>query len=166
MAGVKITDRDNGFRALVAKTKNVRPVTIRVGVNGNPHHDAGGFATLHGAAPHTPAAPIANDELGAIHEFGLGNNPERSFLRAWLDDEKLWLPELEKELDAADPRVPLAWAKRFGAFAVESVRARMRRGILPELKVDTILRKMNGDTPLIETEQLMKAVEFDVKEGK
>jgi hypothetical protein len=168
MGGVKITDRDAGYRNLVAQSKKVKPTTIRIGVNDGEHHDAGGLKTaVAGRLPKTKK-PMKNDELGAIHEFGLGDNPQRSFLRAWLDDESLWLPKLERELEGlmtSEGDDAGTSMKRFATFAVGSVRDRMRRGIAPALKPSTVARKLNGSTPLIETEQLIKAIEFEIKEG-
>jgi hypothetical protein len=154
MGGVKITDTDHGYRALQEASKRLAAIeTFKIGVNDSPH----------------PNSDLTNDELGAIHEFGLGNNPERSFLRAWLDDEKLWMPELEKEMWAALGGDPLghstAWAKRFGAFCVKSIQDRIRRHIPPPLLASTLNRKQGDDTPLIDTGTLINAIEVELKEG-
>lgn len=148
MGGVKVTDRDNGYRELQQTVRKWRKKTIRVGVNSAPH--AGGNLT--------------NEELGAIHEFGLGHMPERSFLRAWVDQQsKEWMSWLRKGV-LASLLSNRQWASNFGKYAVREVQARIRNGIPPELDEATVKRKLGRNpTPLINTEQLINAVEYEVE---
>ena len=141
-----ITDRDNGYRQLLTNVRKLRGSTIRVGVNEEPHADSG----------------LTNAELGAIHEFGLGKVPERSFLRAWVDQNQTgWMRWLKEHIYRALLGRE-AWEENFGKYAVDGIRARMRLGIMPPLAPATIARKENGNTPLIETEQLINAIEYEV----
>jgi hypothetical protein len=149
MAGAKVTDTDTGWRALREAAERLKNVeTFSIGVNTNEHRGSKG---------------LTNEQVGAFHEFGLGKNPERSFLRAWLDDEKPWLPQLETEMDRelTGPG-DLDWARRFGAWCVKSIQDRMRRGIDPPLSAATEKSGRSG-VPLIDTEQLINAIEVEVK---
>lgn len=124
----------------------------------------------HRPAPGRKDPGLTNAQLGAIHEFGLGNVPERSFLRAWLDDENNWLPELERRLDAAIAAAERGenvdnWLEGFAQFCVKSIQERMRAGIEPPLLASTLNRKVGGDTPLIDTEQLINAIAYELSKN-
>jgi hypothetical protein len=144
---VKITDRDHGFRQLMINARKMsRTQYVRVGVSDTPHDGS-------------PGMSIA--AIGAIHEFGIGV-PQRSFLRGWVDEnQKGWVAKLRETVYRALTGRE-AWMKNFGEYAVEGVRARMRLGIGPPLLEATVKRKQNGSTPLIESEQLINGVEYDV----
>ena len=138
-------DEDRGFKHLMVNLKRAR-TEVRIGVSDAPHEGSGGMTIA---------------QIGALHEFGQGHNPERSFLRAWADsDEPSWLGRLKETLFRAllgDGR----WVDDFGKYAVEGVRARIRLGIPPPLKHATVKRKKNGSTPLIESEQLLKGIVYE-----
>jgi hypothetical protein len=147
---MRISDRDNGYARLMVNVRKLsRGRTINVGVTDSPHAGSG----------------LPTSTIGAIHEFGLGHVPQRSFLRGWVDEnEQGWFASLKERVYRAllgDG----AYADGFGQYAVDGVRARMRLGIGPALLEATIKRKQNGTTPLIETEQLINGIEYDVAEG-
>lgn len=148
---VRIIDRDNGYRRLLMNVRKWRKKTISVGVNDNPHEGSN----------------LTNSALGAIHELGLGNNEPRSFLRAWIDqDQKDWMSWLRTGV-LAELLKNRQWASNFGKYAVKSIQERIRRGIPPELKPATVKakeRKGQPATPLIATEQLIDAVEYEVEQ--
>ena len=149
MAGVTIHDRDNGYRELTQNVRKWRGKTIKVGVNDSPHLGRGG---------------LTNAQLGAIHEFGLGHVPQRSFLRAWVDQNQgEWMSWLRRGILASllDNR---QWASNFGKYAVREIQARIRAGIAPALQDSTIRRKASGnETPLMDSEQLFNAIEYEVE---
>ena len=148
--GVKITDKDNGYRQVLTNVRSLRGTVVRVGVNEEMH-----------VARNGNASGLTNAALGAIHEFGLGHVPQRSFIRAWIDENQRgvmrWLKEhLYRALMGRE-----AWADNFGKYVVEGIRARINLGIPPPLEDETVRRKGHA-TPLIESEQLVKAIEYDV----
>ena len=157
MVGVKSTDSDpRASRALHALAA-IGDRGLSIGVN-DAHHVP---------APGRTDPGLTNAQIGAIHEFGLGNNPERSFLRAWLDDESNWMPELERRIGAAVDAAESGlntdkWLEDFAAFCVKSIQDRMRAGIAPPILASTLNRKQGGDAPLIDTEQLLNAIEAHV----
>ncbi len=74
--GVRIIDRDKGYKALLRRVRRARGKAVKVGIlsgSGN----AGGVNTL---------------DVASIHEFGLGP-PERSFIRAWVDADEAKLED-------------------------------------------------------------------------
>jgi hypothetical protein len=151
MIGAKVTDKDNGYRELTQNVRKWRNKTIRIGVNDDVHAGRSG---------------LTNAQLGAIHEFGLGKVPERSFLRAWVDQQQgEWMAWLRNGV-LASLLSNRQWASNFGKYAVKQVQARIRAGIAPALDNETIKRKpSHNSTPLMDTEQLFNAIEYDVDGG-
>lgn len=150
--GVKISDQDHGYKRLTVQLKAfAQGATVAVGVNSDRHE----------------GSELANDELGAIHEFGLGNAPRRSFLRAWVDEQgNVVRAKLRALLMAAiygsfDKGEAL---NRFGRYCTEGIRERIIQHIPPPLEDKTVQRKGGYDVPLIETAQLFNAVVYEVRE--
>lgn len=145
--GFVVHDIDHGYRQLLVNVRKMGRSHVRVGVNEEQHAGRGG---------------LTNAQLGAIHEFGLGV-PQRSFLRAWVDEnQRGWLAAM-KQLALRALYGREAWENRFGQYAVDGIKARMRAGIAPELQAATIARKASGNpTPLLDTEQLINAIEYEV----
>jgi hypothetical protein len=151
MAGVQIIDRDHGYKEFTRRLRRLG-ADVRVGVSSTPHDPDG-----------TPC-----DEIAAAHEFGLGV-PQRSFLRAWADDDA-YVSSLNGVLDRAleeyiheRKSLPEALAT-VGKWMVESIRARMRGGLSPSLDQRTVERKRaEGETltPLIATGQLENAITYE-----
>lgn len=147
---LSVVDRDNGYSRLLTNVRRFRKTTVRVGVTDAPHEG-------------TPGMSVA--DIGAIHELGLGNAPPRSFLRAWVDANErgimAWLRTqvLGALLGSGD------WADAFGRHAVAGVRQRIIEHIPPPLEDETVRRKHGEDTPLVDTQQLLNGIIYDVKEG-
>lgn len=142
---VKVTkiDKDFGYDEIKRYTSRTRRTTLQVGVLQGEHDKA--------------EMPVA--ELAAIHEYGLGNNPERSFLRATLQEQ-------QSVYDALFNRSTKdSIAKRYTAIgkqAVADIREKIDRHIPPPLAESTIAQK-GHDHPLIDTEQLYNSLTFTVK---
>jgi len=105
-------------------------------------------------------------DIGAIHEFGLGHAPERSFIRATFDDKRAALLEtlrkgykqIVKGKLTPDTVVGLA-----GAQYVAEVQKRIVAGIAPPNTPQTIKRK-GSSTPLVDTGVLKSAITFRASE--
>lgn len=97
-------------------------------------------------------------EIAEINEFGLGV-PQRSFVRAWFDENLDKFPkairaELEAALKAGKPK------QAFKSLAVTiqaSIQQRISNGIEPENADSTILQK-GSSTPLIDEGILRSAI--------
>jgi len=149
---VKIKDTDKGYRRTVAEMRAFNGQTLSVGV--------------HESKPHS-GGPLTTAELFAIHEFGLGNVPERSMLRAWVDGNKR---SINREISKAAQRI-LKTANqgkaskrelnRLGLAFVASIQGRIAASIPPPLAPATIKRK-GSSVPLIDTGQLRQSITHKV----
>jgi hypothetical protein len=154
MGGVTITDTDHGYARLRDGIKSARGA-VRVGVDDRPHAPSG----------------IPTDELAKIHEFGLGAQPERSFLRGWIDENQNNIRQALRywNLEALKGRITFKEARaKFAAFCVHGIQARIRRGIAPPLFIDTFNRKKgpHPEIPLIDSEQLYNAIVAELDEDR
>ena len=82
---VTIKDTDKGFDALFRRLKEAtKDRSVKVGIlEGTGGSTASGMSVL---------------EVATIHEFGLGNHPERSFIRAFADQDKNKILGKERKL--------------------------------------------------------------------
>lgn len=156
---VQISDQDRGYADVVRRIRQLRAPRswIKTGVSD---------------APHTPSG-MPTDEIGAIHEFGLGR-PQRSFLRAWADDKTRMnaLSNIVERVltDFIMGHTTLADAlKGIGAWTVANVRQRMRLGLTPPLDRKTVDRKVRDGAalpgyPLLDTLQLEEAITYETSQ--
>jgi hypothetical protein len=100
-------------------------------------------------------------EVAIVHEFGGGHVPQRSFIRATIDQKRA---EIQAEqvkaaravlLGKVTPEVAL---QRLGAFVVGLMQARIVAGIAPPLAASTLRKKKGKATPLILTGQLRSGI--------
>lgn len=154
-----------GLEKLI-RSLSVSPPTIRVGVLGQKTSRVP--AEVEGKEATPPA--LTNAEIGAFHEYGEGNNPERSFLRVPI------AKRLDKALEKAGAfdkdaiaRVMAegdltAYAEKIGVVASEISVEAFATGGYGEWPPSNMDRKTNAQT-LVETGQLRNSITFDVKKG-
>lgn len=151
---VRIIDRDKGWKALLKRTKKLdRRRGVTVGVHSG-----------EGAAPSGDSALSVLD-VATIHEFGLGNNPERSFVRAYADEHSDEVKAKEKELIAGavkGKRTAEDVLELLGLWIVGKMQERIRGGIAPPNDPVTEDRK-GSTTPLIDTGQLVSSITHKVE---
>lgn len=130
-------------------------------VNGQGFYDrvSVGIHEQEGSDEHEKSEGVSIVEIGSINEFGQGV-PERSFIRAWFDENRSVLPEalrleLEASLRAGEPATVAL--DRFAVTAEGSIQKRISGGIEPENAASTIARK-GSSKPLIDTEDLRSAI--------
>jgi hypothetical protein len=103
-------------------------------------------------------------EIATIHEFGLGHNPERSFIRAWFDEKKdeneLLIKKIAEQY-LAGKITREQGLDLLGVRFVASVQKRIRDRIEPPLAKSTEDRK-GSSVPLIDTGQLRSSITFKV----
>lgn len=152
---VIVKDRDLGWRKLARMVRSPLQMGVEVGVRGED-------AQREGGGP-------SNVEIAEFHEFGLGNNPERSFIRATIDNNVLVYRLLVKGLAKKVYRLKMTERDALtilGMKVKSDIQKRIREGIAPELKPATKARKGGKkDTPLIDTAQLIRAITFHVVRG-
>lgn len=147
----KVVDRDKGWNRIksrAARDSGARPI-VKVGLR-----DAGPGGDAHGEGGLTVA------ELGSIHEFGLGDQPERSFIRATFDTKQKDYERLTQRLAAlyVDGKVTQRKAlELLGDKARADIINTMNAGIEPPSLVDgRVIR-------LIESGQLKGSIDFEIE---
>jgi len=147
---IKIVDRRVKYdRFMKAIAAGVREASVKVGVDNRPH----------------PTAKMPTDDLGAIHEFGLGV-PQRSFLRPWIDMNEsaivAYMTRGVNDIIAGRETSFLAIMRRIGDYAVKGILGRIRAGILPELAIRTV-KKKGHYLPLVDTHAMTDAIVYEVE---
>jgi len=148
----EIRDRDRGWKKLgrMLKKQSFRRPHVNVGVLG-PEATA---AHAHGE--------LTVVEVASFHEFGRGNNPERSFIRATVDGNSSKYVQLVRKL-AADVVAGRITEKRalevIGQRVESDIKTRIEDGIPPPLAEVTIARK-GSSKQLIDTSQMKNSVTY------
>jgi hypothetical protein len=105
-------------------------------------------------------------EIGEIHEFGLGNNPERSWLRAYVDENASNIQAKIKRVAEAmvkQDMTPEAGLNLLGLSVVGGIKKRIQAAIAPPLAASTLRKKgPNKTTPLINTAQFIGSISHQV----
>ena len=149
-----LKDTDKGFRKLVTKLKGIGAgKVLTVGIHAGEGESPDGKATLL--------------EVATIHEYGLGHNPQRSFIRAWADDHE---SENRKALRSVGIEVLKGTYTidvglgRLGALFQGQIQARISSNIPPPLAPATIARK-GSSVALIRYGTLRAAITWKVEDA-
>lgn len=143
-------DTDNGYQRL-QDAINALPGKIELGLLGD------------AAARQHPNSKLTVAALGAVHEYGLGGMPERSFIRAFVDQDEFPKMAVQFAREAAAGSFSVAaFRQKFGEWCVQGMQARMDAGINPPLYPETINRKsrVGPPVPLEDTKTLRNALSF------
>lgn len=141
----KVKDTDHGFKKIIEGLKG--PLAVSVGIQG----DAGSDLVM----------------IGAVQEFGSadGHIPERSFLRATIDQERdALLGKFENLLRAAahGKQTTEQAIDKFGLLVVSAVRRRIRGrqtvGPMPQENAASTIARKGSSTPLIDTGRLVQSI--------
>lgn len=153
MAG-RVTDKDLGEKALLARLADAaKGVTLTVGV----HEE-------QGAEPAESGGGITVGEVATINEYGLGV-PERSFIRAWADENADTHQDFLRRagVEIVKGRLTATQAlDQVGLKMVGEVQTRMAGGIPPPNAPSTIAKK-GSSTPLEDTGQLRSSITHKVE---
>jgi hypothetical protein len=148
----QIIDRDRGWAKLRKRLKQRK--VVDVGVRGDHKNDRTGTGPT-------------NLDLATIHELGLGNNPERSFIRASVDDKEADIQRLQKRLAIAVYTLKMTPKKALELLG-QKVAAWMKLYITsgkvkPGLDPKTVAaRKHGGSKPLWDTKQMGGSITYEV----
>lgn len=153
----RIRDIDHGFAAMRKRlAEAAKGAGVSVGVHAN-----------EGDAQHKEPAgekPVTVLDVAIWNEFGLGV-PERSFLRAWVDEnDSLNREKLRRAVQLViRGEMTLERALELvGLSMVGGIQKEIARGIPPENAAETVKRK-SSSTPLIDTGQLRQSITYLVK---
>ncbi len=156
---VKIRDTDRGASYLIKKAAEMANRTrFSVGVPEGAGSYPGGSAVV---------------TVAAAHEFGLGNVPQRSFIRGWYDGHgnsyfgHALTNMAQRSLLGRESFDNLLAA--FGARCVTEIQVRMDASIPPPLQDATVRRKFSHGSPtpeiaLEDTGRLRAAIRFKVEQ--
>jgi hypothetical protein len=149
----KLTDLDKGWKRLMREVR-VSGAHVLVGVT-----------SAKGSEEHEGATKLSVASVGAVHEFGLGNAPERSFVRAAIDENESTIQRRTKQLAKAiilGRHTQKSALEVLGVWLKGVMVKRINAGIEPELKEATVKRK-GSSKPLVDTGQLKGSIDFEVK---
>ncbi len=142
----RVIDEDLGLEAILRRIADMDGWSVSVGV--------------HEQEDSRSDIGVTNANLAAIHEFGAGNVPERSFLRSAFDANlESYVDGLaEGAADVIDGTLsPQKAVGRVGEKSVADAVDGIRAGIPPPLAPSTVARK--GSTKqLIDTGQLVQSI--------
>lgn len=152
MAGkFKVTSKDNGHDALIRRIGDMKKGAVDVGI----------FADS-GAKDDSPDLTVL--EVAIFNEFGLGV-PERSFLRAYVDENEKKIKEYIKkfsEMIVAGKITKEQALEQLGLKIVGEIQQRISKGIDPPNAPSTIAKKGSA-TPLVNLGQLRSSVTHKVR---
>jgi len=174
VSGVKVTD--HGAKDLLARARELaQGLTVRVGILDDKAKDVterkprGAQSKKRRvrdkAAAKASRRTLSLLEVAVIHEFGAGTIPQRSFIRATIDEKKA---DIEAELaklarGVVGGQIEAHQAlELLGAKVAGWCQSRIADGIAPTLKAATIKRK-GSSKPLINTGQLRSAITWRVE---
>lgn len=153
MTRLVVRDSDPRFAKVRGSLRS--SVAVLVGIQGEK------AAEKHAAPEGEEQEPLSVAEIADAHEFGLGV-PERSWLRAWVDENQAMIRNdlrraamrmIEGKLTAQQA------ADLLGTKYVAAIQTRIANGIAPANAPATIAKK-GSSTPLIDTGQMRSAITY------
>ena len=151
----RIRDNDHGYKELVKRVFAFGAPKITVGV----HAKEG--AEAHEGGP----AGVTLADVATWNEFGAGTTPERSFIRAWFDENQPRIKEAIRRLltQVIEGKISEDIAlERLGLWMQGEIQKKIAAGIPPPNAARTIEKK-GSDKPLVNTGQLRAGITFEVE---
>lgn len=115
--------------------------------------------------PRSSNGARGNALIGMVHEFGLGNNPERSWLRSTMTEQSSKYAKLIAETIPESIKNGMSAHdaySRLGTLAVNDVKLKLASGEFVALKQATIDRK-GSSKPLIDTGNLRQSINYEIR---
>jgi hypothetical protein len=141
-------------QTLADVVKRIQDSAVTVGI----HSDTG---------MHDDAEGMTVAQIGAIHEFGDGNSPERSFLRSTLGKKRAkYISDIGKIANSAiqgkrDARDGMGL---LGRQAEGDIKLTIRDMKEPANRPSTIRQKKGVDNPLIDTGQMLNSIRWQYED--
>ena len=161
--GVEVHDDRSKLDAILKEIAALARATVTVGV--------------HQEEAKRDAGEFTNPQIGAVHEFGSGHIPERSFLRSTVDGggPMAFAEQVSAKVARGQMSAGKA-AEQIGVVTVGQVKQTIAHKIPPPLSPDTIAKRQEkgahgggllslGDatTPLIDSGQLVQSIQYKVE---
>jgi hypothetical protein len=108
--------------------------------------------------------PLTILQVATVHEYGLGNCPERSFIRSWADEKQSEHIDTLRKIAVAVAKGTFSaqtGLERAGNLFVAEVQAKISSNIAPPLKKATSDRK-HSTVALVDTGQMKASIRFKV----
>lgn len=154
----QVQDVDKGYQKLVERVfaAALRKPVVTIGIHAS-----------EGSASHGDAigAALTVLQIGIFNEFGTASIPERSFIRAWFDENEA---SIRKDLTILmrtvieGKRASDQVLEILGQRAVGQIQERIASGIAPANAPSTVAKK-GSSTPLIDTGVLRSSITYQVK---
>lgn len=161
---VEVQDNRAKLNAILREVHKLARATVTIGVHGD-------------NAQRNDDSEFTNPQIGAVHEFGSGRIPERSFLRSTVDSGKPM--DFAEQVSAKVARGQMTAdraAQQIGVVTVGEVKQTIAAKIPPPLSEQTIKRRLekgahggglaslgNSTTPLVDTGQLVQSIQYRVE---
>lgn len=152
-----VTDRDNGYKALMQRVESLQKDSWKISVG---VHEAEGKTRHDGTVDEN----LTVIDVATFHEFGLGNNPRRSFIGDYFDQNEAQIQAWTSKAiqDFLQGKITREQAlNKVGSLIVGGIQKRMAAGIQPDLKPATVARK-GSTVPLIDTGQLRTSITYKI----
>lgn len=145
-----IREKDHGAAKLVWNMK--KRIHFRVGLVGP------------AAAAKHPKAKMTIAELGVIHEFGTSHIPQRSFIRAAIDENIDAIVDHHRRIAGDNFRgaTLISSSHKFGRWLVAQIVDRINSNIPPPLSPLTVARK-GHDLALVDTGVMRESITYEVE---
>jgi hypothetical protein len=146
-----VRDIDKGAKKVVRSIRKTGKKKLFVGIQGK-------------EAEQEKENGITVAMVAAFAEFGLGNNPERSWLRAWVDENKTLIENDIRKVSILIAKGKLTEEKALeilGLKFVGEIQRRIASGIDPPNAESTVARK-GSSTPLIDSGQFRGGITHKV----
>lgn len=159
MAKSCVTSVDKGMNAIVANLKKLASKKVFVGVQSKerPHRRK----RKGEPASEDNSNPMNLAQIAAIHEFGLGKMPQRSFLRSAMDENKDKLAQMSAQVvkNVTKGADPVQQMNTVGMVAQGMVQKKIVTGPFTPNSPATIKAK-GSSRPLIDTGHLRQSITF------
>ena len=148
-----VSDKDNGYRRLMRRATAGKSPTVKVGV----------FGEL-ASAVHEGKSVITIGELAEMFEFGTGGQEERSWLRAYVDENNARIVKMIARLGEQVIKGTITEAQAMdllGLKIVGEIQQRISAGIAPP-NADSTIRRKGSSVPLIDHGQFRGSITHQV----
>jgi len=149
-ATFRFTDKDRGLLAMRRRLAEAGRRVVKVGI--------------FGAAASADHDGLSNVDVASFHEFGTENIPQRSFIRATVDQNRQSISKTQGQVARGILKGRISETRGLGLIGAQvqgMIQKAISDRIPPPLKAATIAAK-GSSVPLIDTGQLRQSIAWEV----